>query len=47
MFPQGGQFGEWEEWMGPSCKMGLCVIVILHKRDMTVKGCNVYGQGRH
>lgn len=35
------------KWMGSSCKMGLCVIVILHKRDTTVKGCNVYGQRRH
>lgn len=47
MFPQGGQFSEWRKWMGPSQETGLHAIVILHKCDMTVKGCNVPGQGRH
>lgn len=42
MFPQGGQFAEWGKWMGPSRQMGLRAIVILRKRDMTVKGCIVY-----
>lgn len=42
-----GQFAEWESGRAPSGGMGLRPIVILHRHDVTVKGCNVYGQERH